>query len=184
MTIQDLIARSGILTLQTTFKSHNFQFPFLVSQLLLPSLTRTRNTCGLNSAHTQNLACLLEVCQAAYDTICIFPKVQVQGSQSTSFRNTSFLWTSMYKNVLQALEVLQPYFKASKGISRTSLCRGILTRFAINFFSYNLLNVRKQRIYTDELHTRATFQVSSTKNSFFFGSQVAVFTSDPSCLKY
>ncbi len=31
---------------------------------------------------------------------------------------------------------------------------------------------------------RVTFQVSSTKNSLFFGSRAAVFTSDPSCVKY
>ncbi len=36
---------------------------------------------------------------------------------------------------------------------------------------------------TDELRTRTTFHVSSTKNSFF-GSQVAGFASNPSCLKY
>jgi hypothetical protein len=35
----------------------------------------------------------------------------------------------------------------------------------------------------DELHTRTTYHVSSTKNSFF-GSQVAGFASNPSCSKY
>ncbi len=50
------------------------------------------------------------------------------------FQNTSFLQTSTYKNALQASEVLQPYFKASKGISRTSLRCGILTRFAVKVF--------------------------------------------------
>ncbi len=42
--------------------------------------------------------------------------------------------TRVYKNALQALEALQPYFKESKGICRTSLRRGILTRFAIKEF--------------------------------------------------
>ncbi len=42
--------------------------------------------------------------------------------------------TRVYKNALQALEALQPYFKKSKGISRTSLRRGVLTRFAIEDF--------------------------------------------------
>ncbi len=88
------------------------------------------------------------------------PKVQVSW-------NTSFLRTSTYKNALQALEVLQPYFKASKGISCTSLRSGVLTRFG-DFFSYDSLNSRKQRIHTDKLRTRATFHVSSTKNSFFW----------------
>jgi hypothetical protein len=36
---------------------------------------------------------------------------------------------------------------------------------------------------TNELRTRTTFHVSSTKNSFF-GSQVVGFVSNPSCLKY
>ncbi len=36
---------------------------------------------------------------------------------------------------------------------------------------------------TNEQRMRTTFHVSSTKNSFF-GSQVAGFASDPSCLKY
>jgi hypothetical protein len=51
----------------------------------------------------------------------------------------------VYKNALQASEALQPYFKESKGISRTSLRRGVLTRFAIkDFFSYELLHARNQ----------------------------------------
>jgi hypothetical protein len=41
-----------------------------------------------------------------------------------------------------------------------------------------------KEITTDELHTRTTSHVSSTKNSFFFCSRVAGFASDPSCLKY
>ncbi len=43
-----------------------------------------------------------------------------------------------------------------------------LQDYPSRFFSYDSLNARKQRIHTDELHTRATFQVSSTKNSFFW----------------
>jgi hypothetical protein len=51
----------------------------------------------------------------------------------------------VYKNALQALEVLQPYFNESKGISCTSLRRSVLTRFAAkDFFSYESLNVRNQ----------------------------------------
>jgi hypothetical protein len=40
----------------------------------------------------------------------------------------------MNKNALQAPEVLQPYFKASKGISHTNLRDGVLTRFANKIF--------------------------------------------------
>jgi hypothetical protein len=50
----------------------------------------------------------------------------------------------VYKNTLQASEVLQPYFKESEGI--TSLHRGVLTRFAVEeFFSYEPLKARKKK---------------------------------------
>jgi hypothetical protein len=53
--------------------------------------------------------------------------------------------TRVYKNALQASEALQPYFKESKGISRTSLRCGVLTRFTVKeYFSYKLLNARNQ----------------------------------------
>jgi hypothetical protein len=64
-------------------------------------------------------------------------------TQFANFQNTSFLRTSKHKNALQALEVLQPYFKASKGISRTSLCCGILIRFAIKIFSLPIAQLEK-----------------------------------------
>ncbi len=41
-----------------------------------------------------------------------------------------------------------------------------------------------KEITTDELRTRTTSHVSSTKNSFFFGSRVAGFLSDLFCLEY
>jgi hypothetical protein len=41
-----------------------------------------------------------------------------------------------------------------------------------------------KEITTDELRTRTTFLVSSTKNSLVFGSRAAGFASDTSCLKY
>jgi hypothetical protein len=43
--------------------------------------------------------------------------------------------------------VLQPYVNSSKGIIHTSLRRGVLTRFAIEIFSYKSLNARKQKKY-------------------------------------
>jgi hypothetical protein len=64
--------------------------------------------------------------------------------------------------------VLQPYFKASKGISHTSLHCGVLTRFAVEIFSYHLLNSRKQRIHTDKLRTRATFTCPQPRIPFFW----------------
>jgi hypothetical protein len=76
----------------------------------------------------------------------------------------------MYKNALQALEVLQPYFKASKGISRTSLRRGILTRFAVKIFSYDLLNVRKQRRSYQQATYKGNFSSVLNQEFPFFGS--------------
>jgi hypothetical protein len=66
------------------------------------------------------------------------PEVQV-------FQNTSFLWTSTYKNALQALEMLQPYFKASEGFICTSLCCGILTRFAVEIFFLRFTQRKKTK---------------------------------------
>jgi hypothetical protein len=43
--------------------------------------------------------------------------------------------------------VLQPYVHSSKGISLTSLRRGVFTRFTIEIFFYKLLNARKQKKY-------------------------------------
>ncbi len=90
----------------------------------------------------------------------------------------------VYKNALQASEALQPYFKESKGISRTSLRHGILTRFAVKeFLSYKLLNSRKQRILYDELGKRATFTFPKPRIPFFV-SRVLGFRSDPSWWMY
>jgi hypothetical protein len=59
-----------------------------------------------------------------------------------------------YKNALQVSELLQPYFKPSEGISCTSLRRGVFTRFAVDFFPYELLNARKQKKY----YRQATYE--------------------------
>ena len=53
-----------------------------------------------------------------------------------------------------SIGVLQPYFKSSEGISRTSLRRSVLTRFATKIFFYELLNARKQKKTTQ----RATYE--------------------------
>ncbi len=49
------------------------------------------------------------------------------------------------QDAFSSVRVLQPYFKSSKGIGRTSLHCSVLTRIAIKIFSYDLLNARKQR---------------------------------------
>ncbi len=48
--------------------------------------------------------------------------------------------------------MLQPYFKASKGISRTSLCRGVLTRFGDFFLQFAQLKKVKDSYW------RATYE--------------------------
>ncbi len=100
-------------------------------------------------------------------------------------QNTRFLRTRFYvQECPSSVGVLQPYFKSSKGISHTSLRHGVLTRFAVEIFFHMIFSMQEnEEITTNELRTRTTFQVSSTKSSFF-GSQKAVFTSEPSCLKY
>jgi hypothetical protein len=60
--------------------------------------------------------------------------------------------------------VLQPYINSSKGISLTSVHQGVLTRFAIEIFSYKLLNARKQKKY----YQQATYE---DKLSTFFLNQ-------------
>ncbi len=55
----------------------------------------------------------------------------------------------VYKNALQALEALQPYFKESKGISCTSLRCSVLTRFAVKDFfpTSRLIQEIKKNLY-------------------------------------
>ncbi len=100
-------------------------------------------------------------------------------------RNTRFLRTRFYvQERLSSVGVLQPYFKSSEGISRTSLRRGILNKICCQiFFSTICSTWENEEMTTNKLRTRTTFHVSSTKNSFF-GSWVADFASNPSCLKY
>ncbi len=81
-----------------------------------------------------------EVGQEAYCTIYKFQftRFNVQGS---TYKN------STNKNKLQASEPLQPCFKSRKGISRTSLRRGVLNKIRRQFFSYDSRNARKQENY-------------------------------------
>jgi hypothetical protein len=89
----------------------------------------------------------------------------------------------MYINALQASECYSPTSSQARVLVVQATIAAYPTRFTIKFFSYNLLNARKQRNDHQQATYRTTFCVSSTKNSFF-NSQVAVFTSDPSCLRY
>ncbi len=61
-------------------------------------------------------------------------------------RNTRFLRTRLYvQERPSSVGVLQPYFQSSDGISRTSLRHGVRNKIRRCFFSYDLLNARKQR---------------------------------------
>jgi hypothetical protein len=69
---------------------------------------------------------------------------------------------------LSSVGVLQPYVKSSEGTSHTSLCRGVLNKIRHwDFFPTICSTQEKEEIHTNELPTRITFPVSSTKNSFF-----------------
>ncbi len=106
--------------------------------------------------------------------------------RTSFFRNkVPQVTTRIYKNALQASEALQPYFKESKGISCTSLRCGFLTRFAVKeFFSYESLNARNQEKLIPTSYLWGIISYIPQPRIPFFCSQVAVFTSDPSRVKY
>jgi hypothetical protein len=63
-------------------------------------------------------------------------------------QNTRFLRTRFcIQECPSSVGVLQPYFKSSKGISRTSLRHGVLNTICCHFFSYDSLYARKLRNY-------------------------------------
>ncbi len=98
---------------------------------------------------------------------------QIPRSTSTRFLKYKFpkykFSTDKYVQApFQASEVLQPYFKASKGISRTSLRCGVFTRFAIEIFFLRFAQLKKAKDSYWWATYEGNFHVSSTKNSFFW----------------
>ncbi len=84
-------------------------------------------------------------------------------------RNTRFLRTRFYiQECPSSNRVLQPYFKSSKGISSTSLRRGVLNMICHHFFPTIHPMQENKEMTTNKLHTRNNFLRSSTKNSFFW----------------
>ncbi len=83
--------------------------------------------------------------------------------------------TRVYKNALQASEALQPFFKESEGICHISLCRGVLTRFAVkDFFSYESLHARNQEKLIPASYLRGIISYVPQPRIPFFGSWVVV----------
>jgi hypothetical protein len=113
-----------------------------------------------------------------------FPKYKYKVPKIQGFQNTSFLRTSTYKNAFQASEVLQPYFKSSEGISRTSLRRGVLTGFTVKIFFPTICSTQESKGFILTSYVRGQLSRVLNQEFLFFGSQVVVFTSNPSCLKY
>ncbi len=89
----------------------------------------------------------------------------------------------MYKNDSQASECYSPTSSQARVLVVQASVTGYLTRFAVNFFPTIRSMWENEEMTTNDLRTRTTFHVSSTKNSLF-GSRLAGFASDPSCLKY
>ncbi len=94
-------------------------------------------------------------------------------------RNTRFLRTRFYiQECPSSVRVLQPYFKSSEGISRTSLRHGILNKIHHWIFSYDLLNARKRR----NDYQRATYKDSFSRvlnQEFFFWFTSSGFCKQP-----
>jgi hypothetical protein len=89
----------------------------------------------------------------------------------------------MNKNNLQALEPLQPYFKSRKGISRTSLRRGVLNKVCHQFFSYNSLNARKRKNYYQQATYEDNFSTFPQPRILFWFTSSG-FLKRPISLKY
>ncbi len=87
------------------------------------------------------------------------------------------------QDTFSSVGVLQPYFKSSEGIGCTSLHCGVLTRFAIKivFLQFAQREKTKKSLLTS--YVRGQLLTCPQPRILFFGSRVAGFASDPSCLK-
>ncbi len=106
-----------------------------------------------------------------------------QGSTNKDLQTRFYKQGSTIQERPSSVGVLQPYFNSSKGISRTSLRCEVLNKICHCFFSYNLLNARKQRNY----YPRATYEDNFSTQpqpriSFWFTSRG--FLKKPVSLKY
>jgi hypothetical protein len=88
-----------------------------------------------------------------------------------------------FKNALQALECYSPTSIQARVLVVQASVAGYLTRFAIDFFCTICSTQENKEITTNEPRMRTTFQ-PVLNQEFLFGSRVAVFLRDLSCLMY
>jgi hypothetical protein len=84
----------------------------------------------------------------------------------------------MYKNALQASECYSPTSSQARVLVVQASITAYLTRFALDFFSYNFLNARKQR----NDHQRATYEDNFSRvlnQEFFFWFRSSGFCKRP-----
>ncbi len=118
------------------------------------------------------------------------PRTQFANSQSTSFPKYKFSEIHIFYGQVRT----RTPFKRQKCYSPTSRQARVLVVQAsvgaylqdspLRFFSYDLLNARKLRSSYQQATYKGNFSSVLNQEFLFFGSRVAVFTSNPSCVKY
>ncbi len=139
----------GVVTGQNKTEQHAPRYffcrPFLslIISILVPQpllLNYSHNTCSLNSARSFNLACLFEVGQEAYCTIC---KFNLQGSTYKNSTNKVLRSRTTFKRWSR----YSPTSSQARVLVKQASIAAYLTRFTVDFFSYDSLNARKQKKY-------------------------------------
>ncbi len=103
-------------------------------------------------------------------------RIYKQGSRNKDLR-TRFYEQGSMNNVLRTRMTFKrrsrysPTSSQGRVLVKQASIVAYLTRFAINFFSYKLLNTRKQKKKLPTSYVQGQlFNISSTKNSFWFTS--------------
>ncbi len=115
--------------------------------------------------------------------------LQIPRSTSTRFPKYKFSKIQVFygqvrtRTPFKCRKCYSPTSRQARALVVQASVTAYLQDLSSRIFSYDLLNSRKQRIHTDELRTRTTFTCPQPRIPFF-GSRVAVFTSNPSHLKY
>jgi hypothetical protein len=90
----------------------------------------------------------------------------------------------MHKTPFQVSECYSPTSSQARVLVVQASVVAYLQDLPLRFFPTICLTQENEEITTDELRTRTTSHMYSTKNSLFFGSRVAGFAINLSCLKY